>query len=362
MRICVVGGMIDAKLHSKIAPLQHSTLIHEIHLVRRLPYQGDKIIAHSVPRWIRTFLPAAELWRLLQLTWICLRHRPRLLIAFGTMPHGLYIWLVGKLFRIKTIQHIMGKNDLRLTFNKQRGRKLAMRAVVAADLVAVRGRPMIKMLVQKGVEKTRIFVPQNIHDFSLFHCTNPSPPEYELIYVGLLSRYKRIDLLLQSFAASSPASSEAKLLIVGDGPEKQALQQLAEQLEISSRVDFVGKIPFEQLPAYYCNARTFIMTSQGEGLPMAMIEAMSCGLPVIIANDADITEIANHEHNALVVNHWTAHDFSHAIVRMRQDAKLYQHLRQNALQLRTSHQTEYSLDFQTRLWTEHIQSLFKPVT
>lgn len=366
MRICVVGGMINAKLHSKIAPLQASNLVTEIHLIRRLPYQGDKIKSHAVPSWARKFLPLAELWRFTQLSWVCLVYRPKLLIAFGTMPHGIYIWLVSKIFRIKTIQHIMGKNDLRLTFDKQRGRKLAMRAVVAANLVAVRGHPMIETLIKKGVKADRIFVPQNIHDFNLFRCPEISANkeiqdkaerEYELIYVGLLSPYKRLDLLLDSFALSQPQLTGQKLLIVGDGPEQQQLHQQAQQLKIDKNVNFVGKIPFQQLPDYYCQARTFIMTSQGEGLPMAMIEAMSCGLPVIIANDADITEVAQDEVNALIVNDWTAEAFSQAIRNLRDNKSLYEKLQTNAVKIRESRQSEYSLEYQTRLWTDKMDSI-----
>jgi len=356
MRICVVGGMIDAKLLSKLLPLQKCKFIQTIHLIRRLPYQGEKIISHSVPALVRRFLPLAELWRLLQLFRVCLFHRPKVLVAFGTMPHGVYISILGKIFRIKTIQHIMGKNDLRLTFENQRGRKIAMRAVLAADLVAVRGHPMIETLVNKGVNADNIFVPQNIHDFDFFSCAINSKPEYELIYVGLLSAYKRIDLLLESFAASKP--SHQKLLLVGDGPEKQKLIAQTQLLNLEHLVSFAGKMDFKKLPEQYCKARSFIMTSQGEGLPMAMIEAMSCGLPVIIANDADITEIAQHEFNALITNAWTRECFSEAIKRLRNDETLFQSLRSNALSLRKDKRVEYSVEYQSQLWADKINSLF----
>ncbi len=355
MKICVVAGMIDAKLHSKIFPLQNSDLITSIHLIRRQTYNGNKIICHSVPTWARKFLPLAEFWRLIQLFSVCLLHRPKLLIAFGTMPHGIYIWIISKLFRIKTIQHIMGKNDLRLTFDNQRGQKLAMRAIRSANLVAVRGQPMIRTLLANGVNKDNIFIPQNLHDFDFFSCAVSVTPEYELIYVGLLAAYKRIDLMLDSFASSKPYNN--KLLIVGEGPERNQLEQQVTRLHLTQQVIFTGKVPFHQLPEHYCKARSFIMTSQGEGLPMAMIEAMSCGLPVIISDDADITEIAKNEVNALITNRHNSDCFAQAIVRLRNDEPLYQKLRHNALHLRETKLIEYSVEFQSRLWSEKIKSL-----
>ena len=76
------------------------------------------------------------------------------------------------------------------------------------------------------------------------------------------------------------------------------------------------------------------MTSQGEGLPQALIEAFSCGLPAVIADDADIGEIAFHQINALLVSQKTPTDFADAIVHLLTDSTLYGNLRAGALKIR----------------------------
>ncbi len=356
MRICVIAGMIDAKLHSKLSPLQNSSLISQIHLIRRQSYSGNKIRCHTPPAILLRWLPLAEIWRLLSLLWICLRYRPEILIAFGTVPHGVYAWLIGKMLGIPVIQHVMGKNDLRLTFSNQAGKKITLAAVRNADLIAVRGQSMAKWLMAQGVPPWKIFSPQNVHDFSLF---TPNPkviPEYDLVYVGLLAGYKRVDLLLAALAKIQPQRPGCNLLLLGDGPLRDKLQKQAVDLGIEEHVTFFGRCKFAELPEQIQRARIFVMTSQGEGLPMAMIEAMSCGLPAIVPMDADIQEIAIDHENALLVPEWEAVKFAETILKLLDDTALYAHLKNGALKVREQYANEFSLEYQTEVWNKALTS------
>lgn len=353
MRLCIIAGMIEAKLTSKILPLQSIPEVSKIDLVRRAHYQGDKIECHSPPSLLLKFLPLAELWRLGTLIYLALFKRPQVIIAFGTVPHGVYAWLIGKLFRIPVIQHVMGKNDLRLTFPNQMGRGTTLHAVRHSQAVAVRGAQMASWLTQQGIPAERLFTPQNIHDFKLFCPDETKQPEYDLIYVGLLSPYKRIDLLLEAFADSQKSLPGLKLLLVGDGPERGKLERLAKTFQIEDQVCFAGKQPLTQLPRYYQNAKAFIMTSQGEGLPMAMIEAMSCGLPAIVPNDADFGEVATPS-NALIVPEHSTEAFSQAIVDLFSNEEKFQHFKHATRQLRQKHESTYSVEYQATLWRKWI--------
>ncbi len=356
MKLCVLAGMINAKLSSKIAPLQAASQVTDIFLIRRQTYQGDKIRCFAPPPWLGWARPLGELWRLTALIYVLIRHRPQWIIAFGIIPHGLYAWIFGKIFRIPVIQHVMGKNDLRLTFPNQSGRKLALAALKASRYVAVRGQASIEYLVHKGIPKERLFAPQNLHDFALFQPDPRIRKRFDLIYVGLFSAYKRLDLVLDALKQVIHDHPNANVLLVGDGPKRKALEKQALRLGIQSHVEFLGSQTFDQLPTCYNAARVFIMTSQGEGLPMAMIEAMSCGLPVIVPADADITEIARNGINSVVVNEWTPRCFAEAIHSLLSDPARYQRLREGALRLREHKAREYSLAAQTELWEGYLYS------
>jgi glycosyltransferase involved in cell wall biosynthesis len=103
-----------------------------------------------------------------------------------------------------------------------------------------------------------------------------------LLYVGRLSRQKRVDLLLLALSRLKGRGGGASLHIVGDGPEKQALSSLAGRLGIAERVVFHGSVDPQMVGRYYFRHTIFILGSRDEGQPNALLEAMSCGMPVIV--------------------------------------------------------------------------------
>jgi len=102
-----------------------------------------------------------------------------------------------------------------------------------------------------------------------------------IVSVGSLSKQKRYDVLLRAFALIEP-HNRIPLLILGDGPLKEDLKALAEELEILSEVIFKGfvKNPYP----YVKNAQLFVLASDYEGLCNAAIEAQCLGIPAVITD------------------------------------------------------------------------------
>lgn len=96
--------------------------------------------------------------------------------------------------------------------------------------------------------------------------------------VGRLHRQKDFPTLLRAFARVV-AKREARLVLLGEGPDREALARLADELGLSERVAMPGFVdnPF----AYMRRAGVFVLSSRWEGLPGVLIEAMACGCPVV---------------------------------------------------------------------------------
>ena len=77
---------------------------------------------------------------------------------------------------------------------------------------------------------------------------------------------------------------DCELAIIGNGPCEAELKQLAEDSGIADRVSFVGRIPREDVYRELLQSDLFVSTSYGEGLPIAVLEAMACGLPAILSD------------------------------------------------------------------------------
>lgn len=103
-----------------------------------------------------------------------------------------------------------------------------------------------------------------------------------LIFTGRLAQEKNIPELLQLLSAAPP---QVKLLLVGDGPERQALETAAQQHGLQQRVVFTGMIPPSQIADYYKAGDVFVSASHSETQGLTYLEAMASGLPLLCRAD-----------------------------------------------------------------------------
>ncbi|MEN9599547.1 MAG: hypothetical protein RL596_1866 [Bacteroidota bacterium] len=106
--------------------------------------------------------------------------------------------------------------------------------------------------------------------------------EVVFLFCGKLIPRKKAEDLLKAFALL--ADSSARMIIIGDGPEKNALETLSKNLEISNQVIFTGLVAYHELPAYYAIASVLIVPAEHEPYGLPVNEAMICGTPVIASN------------------------------------------------------------------------------
>lgn len=134
----------------------------------------------------------------------------------------------------------------------------------------------------------------------------PARSDYQLddpariLYVGRLHSQKGLDVLLQAFhlLCQQAPGSNVRLQLVGDGPIREELASQAEQLGIAPRVDFHGKT--DKVIAQLQRASIFVLPSRAEGLSNALLEAMSCGLPVVVSNVPGNSDVVEHGVNGLL--------------------------------------------------------------
>jgi glycosyltransferase involved in cell wall biosynthesis len=149
------------------------------------------------------------------------------------------------------------------------------------------------------LDRSRGHVVPNGVDASLFRPRDRSETRRRLgvpdgplvVGVGRLNSEKSFHLALQALAGLDPVLG-ARLVIVGDGEERDALGRLAAELRLDGRVDFVGAKPAAEVAAYMAAADVFVFpTQREEAAPMVLPQAMACGTAVVASSIGGITEV-----------------------------------------------------------------------
>ncbi|HJN39350.1 MAG TPA: glycosyltransferase family 4 protein [Chloroflexota bacterium] len=127
-----------------------------------------------------------------------------------------------------------------------------------------------------------VTIPNGI-DLDVISAAREGPDPVDLVYVGRLMPHKRVDLLIEAIGVLRDQGRSVRCRIVGDGPERSRLVDLAEGLGVSQLIEFTGFVPESQVYEIMKSARALVLTSEREGFGNVVLEANGCGIPAIVA-------------------------------------------------------------------------------
>jgi glycosyltransferase involved in cell wall biosynthesis len=347
LRLVVVARLSDAKLRSKLAPLLALPELQELSLVRRTPLAEPRVSNLCPPRALSAS-PAAEAFRLAALARRCLRRpRPDFLIAFYSMPHIAYVELARRAFGCPTIPVTISHEDVERAL---RGGFFA-RALRAAHAVGARGAASAARLAEGlGLPRERLFVPPNLFERGPFTPDPGVTKDLDAVFLGGLHPVKRLGLLLEAAALLARERPGFRLALVGDGPERGRLERRAAELGLTKSVAFAGGVSARDAAAWLRRARLLVLTSRYEGLPMALAEAFCCAVPAVVPDVGDVTALARHGENALVLPEATPQGVAEALLRLLRDEAQRARLAAQAERDGERFAAESSLEHGVRAW------------
>ncbi len=126
------------------------------------------------------------------------------------------------------------------------------------------------------------------------------PREKVLIFVGRLGKEKNIELLIR--ALKKVKTPDVKLLIIGDGPHRIKLEELAAEENLKKKVIFAGYLSKKEVFNAYKSSKIFVFSSKTETQGLVVAEAMACGLPVVAVFDLAIADMVKNQKNGFLVN------------------------------------------------------------
>jgi glycosyltransferase involved in cell wall biosynthesis len=230
---------------------------------------------------------------------------------------------------------------------------LTVKYLNQCSLVLSPSRSLGNDLQTKGLNSPISILPNPI-DTDLFHPSSDpivNGSHANLIYMGRLSYEKSLDQVIAAFGMVAETLPHVKLTLIGDGPERQRLEELAEKLGIADRVIFAGALHGENLAQAMRNGSLFVTASKTENIPLSVLEAMASGLAVAAVDMKGLPEIVHDGLNGILVAPDRPDEMAQKIVQLLRDPERH-----------TSYSIaarEYALGFAKERIIDELESIYQ---
>lgn len=249
--------------------------------------------------------------------------RPDLIHAQAVYPGGAAAVALGKEYGIAVglTEHLGPFPPPTLCLASGQVMPLVADTYAGASLCSAVSQSLADRVRQLGLADEVTVLPNFLPDLfgSVVEQQRPAERGFSFLSVGGPSHAKGTDVLLRALAKVSP---DVTLRVVGDSPEMTFFQQLAADLGVSQRVQWLGAVPRDQMSELYQACDAFVLPSQGETFGIAFIEALAFGKPLIATRCGGPEDIVNAG-NGLLVPLNSVDDLVVAMMDMVANAELY---------------------------------------
>jgi glycosyltransferase involved in cell wall biosynthesis len=255
--------------------------------------------------------------------------RPDIIHAHWLLPQGLVGAMVNLLMKKPFIISVHG-SDVFL-FRKNAMTPLLSSAAMQADRVIANSSAAQVVLAEDYSAKNAQVIPMGV-SISSFDAVNRETHLPTVLFVGRLIDVKGAEYLVRAVPTIVASEPDVRVVLAGDGPEKQRLEELAKSLKVSENIEFLGAVPSDQMPKLLKESDIFvgpaITTDKGqvEAFGVAFLEAMASELAVITTGTGGIKDIVVPDETAVIVSEKDDKAISKAVITLLNDAPLRKRL------------------------------------
>ncbi len=318
--------------------------------------------AWSVKPYVHTFEKVTFINILISLTFslscalLLIRRRKEYDIVHfhgASLPFFLNILLL-KLLRKSLIAKVASAN-LGIEAGSLRGRyfglgDLSIKLLMMVDVFIATTEEIEKGLREDGFPGEKIKRIPNFVDYSVYGPATADEKEHlknnlglgknpHVVFSGRFIQRKGIDYLLRAWEKVTVSASDARLILLGDGPLLKEMKTLARELGIGDSVDFRGHV--HEVPDFLRVADIFILPSLQEGMPNSLLEAMACGIASVGTRIGGVVDIINEGENGILVEPADVQDLAEGMLKLLRDKHLADAIARRACETIRDH---YHLD------------------
>lgn len=279
--------------------------------------------------------------------------------------------LISKIFHLPLniqINHDRINNAIWLKENKKNFilNLIANLSIRKADSLRVVSERVKTNLIKLGIKEEKIFViPSLIMADKLLASVNTDiRAQYVkkgfkkiILFVGRLSKEKDIPTLLKAFKKILNIHPKTLLLIVGDGPERSSLENLAQDLNIFKNLDFIGPIEHSEINRYYISADIFTLTSCHEGSGDVLVEAALLKKPIISTDVGDARNMIIDGESGFIVKVSDIEEVANKVIYLLNNPKYIEDFGNKSFSLAMNRLEKYNnLDLLINCWQKTKES------
>ena len=187
------------------------------------------------------------------------------------------------------------------------------------------------MILEKyKIDESKIIISPNPIDTDIFSPDRNDHEGIRILFVGRINDpRKNVSMLMDAFSKLISKRQDVKLWLVGEEPSEN-LRNLASQLNISNKVKYFKDVPHDEIVNFYQSCDVFALPSYQEGLGIVVLEAMSCGLPVVSTRCGGPEWLLQDGENALLVENNDVDAFASNLLVLVKDRELRSRIRLQA--------------------------------
>lgn len=353
--IIVLTGTFYSKnwIDAHLVPLVTCSSVKHIYIVSNNMSYDLEGLSVITPSSTLSGLIGSTLARLITFFISSFKYRPDYIGGFHILFNGALAILFANILRCRSIYFSGGGITETLNNGKTEnnffkflnGRDEFLTSTICkivsyATVVITMGKGAKSFFSTNGVKNKRIHVISGAIDKNKFYPVNNHIEKiYDLVLTARLSKVKQVNLLLDVLANLKIKKVHCNALVIGDGPLLNDLKAYADNLGVSSMVNFVGHQ--DDVLNWLHQSKIYILTSRSEGLSLSMLEGLKTGLPAIVPNVGDLSDVIVDGFNGALIEKHSVDEFTFQISNLLSNSQLLERYSYNAIESTKAFDLEY---------------------
>lgn len=369
MKILITTTLNSNMTESKIKPLTILPEVQEIFYVSDVKGPSlEKVRYYCVPPGLLKLTNRNAVVRALSkffiVVYLTLFKRPDFIMGYCFVPHGITAELVGRFFKIPScINVISGTVGMRdgefaaqknIIIRKIREflSRIFLKVAKRCSFIIVTGRSSRDFLIANGkVDREKVRIISATVDMKRFFLKRSSY-KYDLVTIAQLIPSKKVDTFLEIVSKIATERPNIKVLILGDGILRDYLDGLSRKMGLGDIVEFAGFRP--NVEDYLNASKVFLFPSRNEGLSLAMLEAMACGVVPVVSDVDDLSDAVEDKVSGRLLHRDDMDGFVSASLELLRDRDMLEVYSKNAIE---SVRRGYTIECASNKWKDILSQI-----